>query len=122
MPLAYLLDENQRGLLWDVIQRHNARGIDPLDAVRVGDLPELPLGRQDPEILLWAEAQERILVSFDRSTLPGYLADHLAGGRHCPGIFMVSRTSRPLVVLDFLVLAAYASEPAEWRDWIKYVE
>ena len=122
MPLAYLLDENQRGLLWDVIQRHNARGVDPLDAVRVGDLPELPLGRQDPDILLWAEAQERILVTFDKSTMPGHLADHLAGGHHCPGIFMVSRTSRPLEVLEFLILAAYASEPAEWRDWIKYVD
>ena len=35
---------------------------------------------------------------------------------------MVSRTSRPVAVLDFLLLAAYASEPAEWRDWIKYVD
>jgi hypothetical protein len=47
MPLRYLLDENQRGVLWHVIQRHNARGVDPIDAVRVGDLPELPLGADE---------------------------------------------------------------------------
>jgi len=48
MPLRYLLDENQRGVLWHVIQRHNARGIDPIDTVRVGDTPDLPLGTDDP--------------------------------------------------------------------------
>lgn len=32
MPLRFLLDENQRRVLWHVIQRHNARGIDPIDA------------------------------------------------------------------------------------------
>ncbi len=49
------------------------------------------------------------------------MAGNLTSGHHCPGIFTVSRTSRSVEVFDFLVLAAYASEPAEWRDWIKYV-
>src|SRR5262245_44136414 len=102
------------------MQRHNARGLDPIDAMRVGDPVELPLGKTDPDILLWTEAQNRLLVTFDKSTMPGHLADRLAGGHHCPGIFMVSRTVRPLDVLEFLVLAAYASEPGEWQDWIKY--
>jgi hypothetical protein len=122
VTLRYLLDENQRGLLWQVIQRHNTRQLDPLDALCVGDLPELPLGAEDPDILMWAEAHERILVTFDKSTMPGHLSDHLAGGHHCPGIFMVRRTMRPLAALEFLVLAAYASEPAEWRDRIKYLD
>jgi len=66
MPLRYLLDENQRGVLWHVIQRHNARGIDPIDAQRVGDPADLPLGSEDPAILLWAEREQRILVTFGR--------------------------------------------------------
>ena len=122
MPLRYLLDENQRGVLWHVIQRHNARGIDPLDAVRVGDPTDLPLGSEDPAILLWAERVDRILVTFDRSSMTQHLTEHLAAGNHCPGIFMVSSESKPVWVLEFLVLAAYASEPAEWLDWIKYVD
>jgi hypothetical protein len=81
MPLRYLLDENQRGPLWHVIQRHNARGLDPLDVVRVGDVPELPLGVDDPSILRWAEQEQRILVTFDKSTTAGHLANHLSGGR-----------------------------------------
>jgi hypothetical protein len=35
---------------------------------------------------------------------------------------MVATDSRPLAVLEFLVLAAYASDPREWMDWVKYVE
>ena len=121
MPLRYLLDENQRGVLWHVIQRHNARGIDPIDTVRVGDVPDLPLGSDDPEILRWAEREQRILVTFDKSSLTRHLSEHLAAGHHCPGIFMVLADTKPIEVLDFLVVAAYASAPAEWLDWIKYL-
>ncbi|MFO0964437.1 MAG: DUF5615 family PIN-like protein [Gemmataceae bacterium] len=122
MPLRFLLDENQRGVLWHVIQRHNARGIDVLDAVRVGDVPDLPLGSPDGAILVWAEREERILVSFDRSSLSRHLAEHLAAGHHCPGIFLVLTDAKPPDVLDFLILAAYASDPAEWKDWINHVQ
>jgi hypothetical protein len=122
MPLRYLLDENQRGVLWHVIQRHNARGIDPIDAIRVGDVPDLPLGSQDTVILRWAEREQRILVTFDKSSMAPHLTAHLAAGNHCSGIFMVRAESKPIQVLEFLVLAAYASEPAEWLDSIKYLD
>lgn len=74
MPLRYLLDENLRGLLWKAILRHNAVGIDVIDAVRVGDHPDLPLGSADPEILLWAEAADRVLVTRDKRTIATHLA------------------------------------------------
>jgi Domain of unknown function (DUF5615) len=122
MALRFLLDENQRGVLWHVIQRHNARGIDPLDATRVGDAPDLPLGSEDPVILRWAEREQRILVTFDKSTMSRHLSEHLAAGNHCPGIFMVPTESKAVEVLEFLVLAAYVSQPAEWLDWIKYLD
>lgn len=121
MPLRFLLDENQRGVLWHVIQQHNARGIDPIDAVRVGDITNLPLGSNDLAILRWAEREERILVTFDRSSMSGHLGEHLAAGNHSPGVFMVSCDSKPVDVVAFMVLAAHASESSEWRDWIKFV-
>jgi hypothetical protein len=73
-------------------------------------------------ILRWAEREQRILVTFDKSSMAQHLSEHLAAGNHCPGIFMVSTESKPVPVLDYLVLAAYASEPAEWMDWIKYLD
>ena len=50
MPLRFLLDENLRGgALWRAIQRHNAGGIDLLEATRVGDPVDLPCGSLDPD-------------------------------------------------------------------------
>lgn len=114
--LRFVLDENLRGPLWDIIQRHNIIGSDTLDVIRVGDLSELPLSTRDQDLLLWAERDGRIIISEDKKTMATHLAHHLASGHSCPGIM----TPRPGVslpqLLAFLVLAAYASEPAEWEN------
>ena len=121
MALRFVLDENQRGLLWRAIVRHNQLGVCPVDLVRVGDLSDLPLGASDPEILLWCEREDRILVSFDKTTLAGHLAAHLHAGRRSPGILLLRRGSRLSLVVDHLVLVAYASEPWEWSDRIEFI-
>lgn len=81
MPVRFLLDENQRGLLWRYIQRHNASQSFKLDVVRLGDIPDLPLGATDPEVLRWAGREGRILISADRATLGAHLRDQISGGQ-----------------------------------------
>ena len=121
MPLRFVLDENQRGLLWRAVVRHNQAGVYPLDVVRVGDSPDLPLGSIDADILLWSEREERILVSFDKTTLAGHLANHLQAGHHCPGVFMLRRGSRLSQVVDHLALVAFASDAWEWQDRVEFI-
>jgi hypothetical protein len=121
MPLRYLLDEHLRGPLWRAILWHNNSGVYPLDVVRVGDPPDLPLGSDDPTLLMWAEREHRILVTHDPDTMPRHLADHLAAGRHSPGVFMLRPHSTLPQILSFLVDAAYASEPEEWQDGIHFI-
>src|SRR5947209_19270267 len=89
--LKFLLDEHLRGTLWLAIIRHNAQGRMPIDVVRVGDPQDLPLSSSDPIILLWAEREDRILLTEDIHTMPGHLAQHLQAGRHSPGIFVISK-------------------------------
>jgi hypothetical protein len=121
MPLCYVLDEHLRRILWNAIQQHNAGGIDLLDVVRVGDPADLPLGTKDPELLLWAEREQRVLVTRDGSTMPGHLAAHLAAGRHSLGI-LILRPGHPLPqLLFYLALAAYILDPAELRDQYRYL-
>jgi hypothetical protein len=96
MPLRFVLDENQRGLLWRAVVRHNQSSAYPLDTVRVGDPPDLPLGAID-------------------------LADHLRAGHHSPGIFMRRRGSRLSQVVEHLALVAYASDDWEWQDRIEFI-
>jgi hypothetical protein len=123
MALAYLLDENLRGRLWQAIQNHNRRLIYPLDVVRVGEPPDLPLGSDDPLILTWAARESRLLVSLDESTIPKHLAALLLAGQHSPGVLFVR--SNPLVsiqeIVEWLALIAHATEPHEWIDRIGHI-
>ena len=121
MALAYLLDENLRGRPWQALQRHNASGNVPVDVARVGDPPDLPLGTPDEDLLAWCERQGRVLVSFDRRTLPIELAEHLRRGGHCPGAFLIRRGASLREVLDILVLIAHAGDPDDYRDNVTYV-
>jgi hypothetical protein len=113
MALSYLLDENLPGRFVRAVERHNARGIDPINAVRVGEPDDVPLGADDPTILAWSEREGRILVSEDKNTMPRHLSDHLAKGNHSPGVFLVRPRASVPEVLEFLVLVAHVSEPAE---------
>jgi hypothetical protein len=121
MSLRFVLDENQRGMLWRAIVRHNQLGVHPVDVARVGDPPDLPLGASDPEILTWCEREDRILVSFDKTTLAGHLAAHLHVGGHSPGIFLLRRGSRLSLVVEHLALVAHASEAWESSDRIEFI-
>jgi hypothetical protein len=117
--IRFVLDENIPGTLWPAIIQHNQQGHDLIDAVLVGDPAALPSGSQDPDVLIWAEANGRILISFDKKTLPGHLAQHLAAGRHSPGIIILRSPTIPDAVLD-LATIAHASRPDEWFDMLRY--
>ena len=121
MPLRYLLDENVPSRLFHALCRHNANHEFLIDVTRVGDVSDLPLQSDDPSILQWIEREDRILVTNDTHTMQGHLDEHLAHGGHCPGVFMIRRGARIAPLVEFLVAAAYASEPHEWRDRIEFV-
>src|SRR5687768_3351564 len=117
MSPRFLLDEHLRGELWEALAGRGAG----LDVVRVGDPPDLPLRSTDPDILIWAESEGRILVSRDHATMTAYFADHLAAGRHSPGVFLIRPRSRLADVVATLVLVAEDSDADDWRDRVHYV-
>jgi hypothetical protein len=121
MPLTFLLDEHLRGVLWGAIQHHNAAGGPPIDAVRVGDPPDLPIGTADPDILLWAEREGRILISRDWATMPGHFQQHLQAGHHSPGLLLIRRSGSLQAILAALVLIVGACDSPDFFDRIDYV-
>lgn len=80
----------------------------------------MPLGTSDPDLLLWAERHNRILVSRDRRLLGKHFTDHLMSGHKSPGIFQVRDVALEQLVA-FLVCASYASEAAEWEGRITFI-
>jgi len=121
MALTFVLDEHLRGVTWQAIRSHNAKGAFLIDAVRVGDPTDLPLGSTDPEVLTWAEWEGRIIVSRDEGTMKTHLADHLKAGRHSPGVLLIRKGSRPADVALYLAAVAHASDAEEWQDQYRYI-
>jgi hypothetical protein len=121
MPLNYVLDEHLRGILWGAIQRHNGGGQYLIDVVRVGDPADLPLGTLDPDILIWAEKENRVVVTNDRNTMLGHLAAHLQAGHHCAGLFILRPHAPIPQIIDYLVLSAHTTDPALLRDHYDFI-
>ena len=118
----FLLDEHFRGRLVDFIRRRNAGGVGAyLDVVVVGEQADLPRGTLDPAVLLWAEREGCLLVTHDKRSMPGHLSDHLASGRHCPGILCIRRPlSAPAIVSELEIVEA-AGRPEDFADTITYL-
>src|SRR3954469_5712937 len=118
--LCFVLDEHLRGPLWSAVLQHNAHGGLPIDAVRVGDPPDLLLGSDDPTILLWAERTGRILLTEDVRTIPGHLAHHLKAGRYSPGVFIIKGGFSIKQIVEYLELAGHAGESGDYENAITY--
>lgn len=117
MKASYLLDENL-SLVW----RPLLLKLDPdLVVLRIGDPGAPPLGSLDPEILLWCESRDYVLVTGNRSSMPGHLVDHLAAGRHIPGIFQLPETYQFVQMASELVLIANTMLPREFEDQQRYL-
>jgi predicted nuclease of predicted toxin-antitoxin system len=117
MTLRYLLDEHIPKALLRVL-----RQLDPeLVVWRVGQPGAPPLETPDPEILVWCEMHDFILVTNNRASMPEHLAAHLAAGRHLPGLLIVNLTHGLVPIAEELWLAAVASPAEAYQDQVRYL-
>ncbi len=117
MRPRFLLDEHVNR----AIQRQ-LRRLDPrIRVLAIGDPDAPPTGTSDPDILVWLEEYGYILVTENRSTIPVHLSDHIAAGRHIPGLFWI----RPGVgigrLIEELHLIWFASESEEYQDRMLFI-
>ena len=121
MSVAFVFDEHFRGVYLATVRRHNADGGPPLDATEVGEPGDLPTGTPDPDLLAWAAANGRIVVTRDYGTMAAHLADRLAAGHSSPGVFLVRPRTSLAVLTGYLAIATHAGYPAEFADVVTYV-
>ncbi len=102
--LTLLSDENFSGdILRGLLDR-----IPEIDLVRVQDV-ELP-GAKDPEILEWAAAELRVILTHDRRTFPGFAYD---SGLAMPGVIVVSdQISAGQAIDELTLLRGWRLQPA----------
>lgn len=119
MSVRFLLDENISPRIRVAIQRHHPH----IDVLRVGDEGAPPFATLDPDILLYLEQTQRLLVTKNRASMPGHVAAHLANnGKHW-GIFRVRPNTSVRSILQTLALVAEASQAEEWINqmwWIPF--
>jgi hypothetical protein len=121
VALTFLLDEHLRGVLMHAIQRHNSSGVDLIDAVCVGDPPDLPLGSSDPDIISWAEHHGRVLVTRDVHTMPANFFQHLRAGNLSPGLLFIRPKSLLADIVAELAMIANAGDAADYFDQMDFI-
>jgi predicted nuclease of predicted toxin-antitoxin system len=89
-----------------------------LDIVRVQDagLAESP----DAVILAWAAAEERVLLTHDRDTIPNIACGRVRGGQPMPGVFLVSDRMSKGQAIEELFLALHCLSSEECKDQVTY--
>jgi hypothetical protein len=117
MPIAFVLDENLRGKpLWHAIRHHNLGGGLRIDATRVGDPTDLPLGSPDSDILVRADRTDRIILTEDAGTFAAELAAHLCSGRTSAGVYVIRPSATVASILSWLELVMADDHPDQWTD------
>jgi hypothetical protein len=86
--IRLLADENLNRQIVNGLRRRNAR-IDIVTAQDAG-----LTGFSDPEVLAWAAANDRVLITHDHQTMPDYYYGRMAAGLPCSGLILVQTGSR----------------------------
>jgi hypothetical protein len=88
----------------------------------VGDPGAPERGTPDAEILLWCEVKGFCLVTNNRASMPVHLAEHLAAGRHVPGIFILNNRKMSIgETVQELAMIWAASKPEEYVDALNFL-
>jgi hypothetical protein len=90
-----------------------------LDILRLKDAGML--GADDRDILARAASEDRILVTHDRNTIPGFAYDRVRAGERMPGVFVLDDRLSLGRAIDELLILALCSRSEEWTDQVAFV-
>jgi Domain of unknown function (DUF5615) len=117
MEVRYLLDENM-AREWRTQLLRNRPG---LMVWMVGDPLAPAQGTLDPEILIWCEEHQFLLVTNNRRSMPAHLADHLQENRTIPGILALRKNVAMGRAIEDLLLIAEIGAGEEFKNQIRYI-
>ena len=107
--MEFAADENFNNDLLRALLRHNPR----LDIIRIQDT-EIA-GASDPDMLGWLATQNRILLTHDVQTIPGYAYDRVKAGLPMPGVVEVDDELPIGEAVEQLLILIEATRDDEWQ-------
>nr|CAP47513.1 putative integron gene cassette protein [uncultured bacterium] len=87
-----------------------------IDLVRIQDA--LPEGTPDPNVLLWAAAQKRTLITNDRNTMVAFAYERVAAGEKVPGLIVTTNDQSIGSAIEDILLIAECMPEEEIRDQV----
>jgi predicted nuclease of predicted toxin-antitoxin system len=87
-----------------------------IDLVRAQDV--LPEGTPDREVLAWAAAENRILVTNDRNTIVGFAYQRVAARESVPGVIVTTNEQSIGSAIDDILLIADCMPEDEIREQV----
>jgi hypothetical protein len=90
-----------------------------LDIVRVQDTEAF--GFSDPDLLRWLAKENRILLTHDVNSIPGFAKGLWKEGFTLPGIFLVHLSKPVAAVAQDILLIASCSSHEEWANQLWYL-
>jgi hypothetical protein len=113
--LRFLLDQDfDHDILRGLIRR-----ISRLDAVTTFEIGMNEA--TDPQLLIWAAREGRIIVTHDRKTMPRHAVRLMRGGKDFTGLIVVPRTLPLRQAIEDLELILTCSTNDEWVNVIRYL-
>jgi hypothetical protein len=92
-----------------------------LDATADGVRSLLLLAADDPTVLAWAAAENRVLLTHDVATMARFAYQRVAAGLSMPGVFEIG-TSVPISqAIEEILLVAECSAEGEWEGQVRYL-
>lgn len=117
MKVRFLLDENLSPRIEVAVLRLNPN----IDIVRVGGPNAPPLGTLDPDVLLYLERSQRVLITDNRTSMPSHLTAHWEAGGQLWGLFWVRPGTTIGELVEELLTIWEVSEAEEWIDKIGWI-
>jgi predicted nuclease of predicted toxin-antitoxin system len=78
-------------------------------------------GADDPIVLKWAAAHQRLVVSHDRRTMTAAARNRICEGLPMTGLVLFRQDCSVAVAVDELELVSEVSSAEEWRDVIAFL-
>jgi hypothetical protein len=112
---GFLFDENMpHRVIRKLLQTQDAS----IQCWVIGEPGGPAIGSLDPELLTWIEDNDCVLVTRNHASMPVHLRNHLASGRHVPGILVMKTRLAPLADGSGVAADLGGQFPGEYHDQI----
>jgi hypothetical protein len=113
--LRLLADENFNNDIVRGLQLRNPE----LSVIRAQDVGLIKA--VDPAVLAWCAENDRIVLTHDRATMPGYAYGRVVAGEVMIGVFVMSDRLPVGQAIEEILLMDSCSEQSEWRGLVAYL-